>query len=55
MECFTDAVPNPPSNLRATMHTATSITFTWTEPTLIDMKSHTVTLSGGVQLLQVQT
>ena len=30
---ITVAVPNPPSNLRATMHTATSITITWTDTT----------------------
>ena len=49
MECFTDAVPNPPSNLRATMHTATSITITWTETTTTNIDRYEVTYSYTVR------
>ena len=45
MECFTDAVPSPPSNLRATIHTATSITITWTETTTTNIGRYEITYS----------
>ena len=49
MECFTDAVPNSPSNLRATMHTATSITITWKETTTTNIDRYEVTYSYTVR------
>ena len=49
MESLTDAVPNPPSNLRATMHTATSITITWTETTTTNIDRYEVTYSYTVR------
>ena len=47
--CITDAVPNSPSNLRTTMHTATSITITWTETTTTNIDSYEVTYSYTVR------
>ena len=44
-----DTVPNPPSNLRATMHTATSITITWTETTTTNIDRYEVTYSYTVR------
>ena len=49
MDCFTDAVPNPPSNLTATMHTATSITITWTETTTTNIDRYEVIYSYTVR------
>ena len=47
--CITDAVPNPPSDLRATTHTATSITITWTETTTTNIDRYEVTYSYTVR------
>ena len=49
MECFIAVLPNPPSNLRATMHTATSITITWTETTTTNIDRYEVTYSYTVR------
>ena len=46
---FSDAVPNPPSNLKATMHTATSINITWTETTTTNIDRYEVTYSYTVR------
>ena len=46
---FLDAVPNTPSNLRAIMLTATSITITWTETTTTNIDRYEVTYSYTVR------
>ena len=51
----TDTVPNPPSDLRATMLTATSITITWTETTTTNIDRYEVTYSYTVRRCSAPT
>ena len=53
--CISDVVPDPPRNLRATMHTATSITITWTETTTTNVDRYEVTYSYTVRRCSAPT
>ena len=52
---FSDAVPNSPSNLSATMHTATSITITWTETTTTNIDKYEVMYSYTIRRCSAPT